>query len=186
MRDPRAPIKRCGTARRGGYASAAVSILGQPPPMSRKKPGQADRRADPGAVDREPDRTTDLQEAIEGWESLTPEQRAYLHSFAGNCHHGQASKAANRTRITTWQWRKDSPVFAAAYEVARTVGIQSVEDGGVGMCQSPETFSSQVWGRIMEANDPRYRQKRDVQHSGSVEHVVRRVVLTDTTEGTDD
>lgn len=154
--------------------------------MSRKKPGQARAGTDPGAVSDKPEATTDIGDEIEGWEDLAPNQRIYLRAFADCCHHGRASKAAKVHRITSWKWRKDSELFAAAYEVARTVGVQSVEDGGVEMCSDPETFSSQVWGRIMEANDPRYRQKRDVQHSGSVEHVVRRVVLTDTTEATDD
>ncbi len=131
-----------------------------------------------------PAETTDLADEIEEWNALEPRQRVYLSALARTCHHGQSAERAKVSRITAWRWRAEEP-FASAYQIAREVGIGSVEDGGVEMCSDPATFSSQVWGRIMEANDPRYRQKRDVQHSGSVEHVVRRVVLTDTAEDGD-
>lgn len=123
-----------------------------------------------------PAETTDLGDEIEDWDDLEPRQRAYLACLAKTCHHGESSGRAGVSRITAWRWRSD-PKFLAAYEVARTVGIGSVEDGGVAMCSNPETFSSQVWGRIMEANDPRYRQKRDLNLSGSVETVTKRIVL---------
>ena len=60
---------------------------------------------------------------------LTPERlAAFCAALAESCNVGKACAAVNISRMTAYDWRKNDPAFARAWEEATAVGITALED----------------------------------------------------------
>lgn len=129
--------------------------------------------------------------------NLTTKQELYLEVFSRTGHHGKSCEAAEVDPRTPRRWWTEgesgySEEFARQLEVARDGARQYLRDVAIEQATDAEKPNHVVLLRLLEAYDPAFRQKREIQHSGSVDHTVRRVVFADepavepdTTKGAD-
>jgi hypothetical protein len=62
----------------------------------------------------------------------TPEKEvAFLAALAETCSVSHACRAVGIVRTTAYDWRREDPVFAAAWERAKAVGVAALEDEAV-------------------------------------------------------
>ena len=99
-------------------------------------------------------------------------QVSFLNAYSCWPHNKKACEKAGIHRTNPWKWRKEDEAFDAAFEEAEMIGIQAVRDIGVDMAEEQNVTS--VY-RLLEAHDRRFRQKHDVEVTGRVEHVVKRI-----------
>ena len=60
---------------------------------------------------------------------LTPEKlAAFCTALAETCQVSKACKAVGIARMTAYQWRKDVPGFAEAWDHAMGIGVSALED----------------------------------------------------------
>lgn len=60
---------------------------------------------------------------------LTPEKKsAFLHVLAETCNVTRAAAAIGVARITVYEWRDNDLEFAAAWDKAKAVGVEGLED----------------------------------------------------------
>jgi len=97
---------------------------------------------------------------------LSLQQNLYLAHFALHCHHGLAAKEACVTPRTAHRWRSKED-FLKRFEETKVMAVQALHDRGVREV-THGTFNPSVWTKLMEAHDPAFRQKREIQHSGEV------------------
>lgn len=60
-----------------------------------------------------------------------PKKRAFLIAFAGSGNISAAAKIARIDRTLVYIWKKKDPEFAAAFEVARQLAIDTLEDEAI-------------------------------------------------------
>lgn len=114
---------------------------------------------------------------------LTPEKKsAFLHVLAETCNVSKAAAAIGVARMTVYEWRDDDPVFAAAWDKAKALGVEALEDEahrrafeGVdkpvfyqgGECGAVREYSDTLAIFLLKAHNPeKYRENSKVEISG--------------------
>lgn len=118
---------------------------------------------------------------------LSPKQVLYLEHFALTGHHGDSARVAGVNRRSALRWRQPgepgyTPGFPEAYEEAERLSVIALRDQARKLAMARKKPNTQVLLRLLEAHDPAFRQKRDVQLSGDVGLTVKRLVF----KGSDD
>lgn len=116
---------------------------------------------------------------------LTAEKAsAFLHILSETCNVGKACKAIDISRQTAYNWKADSPEFAAQWEGAMKIGRSALEDEAHrrafegneervyqnGQCvDTVRKYSDTLAIFLLKAHDPdKYRENSKVELSGNL------------------
>lgn len=109
---------------------------------------------------------------------LSLAQTKFLAAFAETGLHQKSAEVAGVNVVTAYRWsKKGNQVYDLALVEATAIAAKHLEDYARELAMKSEKPDRMILLRLLEAYDPRFRQKREVSHSGSLEHTVKRVVL---------
>jgi hypothetical protein len=115
----------------------------------------------------------------------TPEKAtAFLSVLAETCNVGKACYGAGIGRVSAYEWRRDDPEFAAAWDEAMRIGVSALEDEahrrGFEGNEEPvfhlgvqagtvRKYSDTLAIFLLKAHDPeKYRERTESRTSGSL------------------
>jgi len=115
---------------------------------------------------------------------FTPERlTAFCAALAETCNVGRACAAVGISRMSAYNWRQDSPEFAAAWERAMRAGLLALEDEAhrrafegteepvfhLGAeCGTVRKYSDTLAIFLLKAHDPRkYRENASMEITGA-------------------
>lgn len=91
---------------------------------------------------------------------------SFLAVFAETCNVTAAAQAAGINRVTAYRWKAADEVFAAAWADAEEQAADALEQVAWERAKSGQ--SDRMLEILLKGHRPKYRDKQQVEHTGSV------------------
>lgn len=96
--------------------------------------------------------------------TLSRARAAFVESLAKTGQIARSARAAGITRQTAYAWRKSSPEFAKAWDVALEHAADMLEDVAIQRATRPSNPSDSLLTLLLKAHKPeKFRERSDVQ-----------------------
>jgi hypothetical protein len=109
-----------------------------------------------------------------------PQKRAFLLAYIECFQVTKAARHAGSSHQTHYYWVNHDPVYAQAFEVAKQLAIEGLEEVAVKRARDEDRPSDVLLMFLLKGNLPdKYKDRFQVEHRGAVELYQRLATLDD-------